>query len=75
MLPGHRIASANASLALSGKPESVDLTLGQVTDTSFIVVGPDGRPAAGAVVEPYTIRTPYVPSAGRHAAFDPFGRG
>ena len=57
--PGHRIASANASLALSGKPESVDLTLGQVTDTSFIVVGPDGRPAAGAVVEPYTIRTPY----------------
>jgi Sigma-70, region 4 len=57
---GHRIASANASLALSGKPESVDLTLGPVTDTSFIVFGPDGRPAAGAVVEPYRIAAPYA---------------
>jgi hypothetical protein len=45
--PGHRIASANASLALSGKPESVDLTLGPMTDTSFIVFGPtDTRPQA-----------------------------
>jgi hypothetical protein len=57
---GHRIASANASLALSGKPESVDLTLGPVTDTSFIVFGPDGRPAVGAVVEPYRILAPYA---------------
>jgi RNA polymerase sigma factor (sigma-70 family) len=58
--PGHRIASANASLALSGKPKSVDLTLGPATDTSFIVFGPDGRPAAGAVVEPYQILAPYA---------------
>jgi RNA polymerase sigma factor (sigma-70 family) len=58
--PGHRIASANASLALSGKPESVDMTLGPVTDTSFIVFGPDGRPASGAVVEPYQILAPYA---------------
>ncbi len=60
---GHRIASANAWLALSGKPESVDLTLNPATDTSFIVLGPDGRPAVGAVVEPYQILTShaYVP--------------
>ena len=57
---GHQIASANASLALSGKQESVDLTLGPATDTSFLVVGPDGRPAAGAVVEPYRIVAPYA---------------
>ena len=58
--PGHRIALVNAGLALSGKPESVDLTLGPVTDTTFIVFGPDGRPAAGAVVEPYQILAPYA---------------
>jgi hypothetical protein len=39
------------------------MTLGPATDTSFIVVGPDGRPAAGAVVESYQILAPcaYVP--------------
>jgi RNA polymerase sigma factor (sigma-70 family) len=62
---GHRLASADARMALSGKPGSVDLALGPAsTDTSFIVLAPDGRPAAGAVVEPSHILAPngvYVP--------------
>jgi RNA polymerase sigma factor (sigma-70 family) len=55
---GHRIASINAARALYGKPDSVDLTLGPATDTSFVVLGPDGRPVAGAVVEPDLVDAP-----------------
>ncbi len=55
---GRRIAMANAWYALSGKPQSVDLTAGPATDTSFLVVGPDGRAVAGAVVEPDLIYAP-----------------
>ncbi len=54
---GHRINAASAYAALSGKHESVDLTLGTATDTSFVVIGPDGRPLAGAVVEPLHFKT------------------
>jgi RNA polymerase sigma factor (sigma-70 family) len=60
----HRLGAANAWEALSGKPRSVDLTLGQATDTSVVVLGPDGLPVAGAAVEPYQISTPinaYMP--------------
>jgi RNA polymerase sigma factor (sigma-70 family) len=56
--PGHQIATASAYEVLQGKARSVDLTLGPATDTSFLVLGPDGRPVAGAVVEPYHIKTP-----------------
>ena len=56
---GHQIATANVYEHLSsGKAEPVDLTLGSATDTSFLVLGPDGRPLAGAVVEPYHFKTP-----------------
>jgi RNA polymerase sigma factor (sigma-70 family) len=55
---GHRIGTANAWYALSGKPGSVDVKLGLLTDTSFTVLGPDGRPLAGAVVEPYLVFAP-----------------
>ena len=55
---GHRINSASADSALIGKADSVDLTLGPATDTSFVVFGPDGRPVAGAVVEPHHFLTP-----------------
>ncbi len=41
-----------------GKADHVDLTLGPATDTSFVVFGPDGRPVAGALVEPYRVLTP-----------------
>jgi RNA polymerase sigma factor (sigma-70 family) len=56
--PGHRFGMANAWEALSGKPQAVDLTLGPAADTSFVVLGPDGLPVAGAVVEPYRVLTP-----------------
>jgi hypothetical protein len=53
-----RIGMANAWYALSGKPESLDVTLGPATDTSLVVLGPDGRRLAGAVVEPYLVLAP-----------------
>ena len=53
-----RIALANAWAALFDKPGSVNLTLAPATDTSFVVLGPDGRPLANAVVEPHLIRAP-----------------
>jgi RNA polymerase sigma factor (sigma-70 family) len=56
---GHQIATANAGKPIfSGKAEPIDLTLGSATNTSFLVLGPDGRPLAGAVVEPYHFKTP-----------------
>jgi RNA polymerase sigma factor (sigma-70 family) len=58
---GHQIATANAYQALSAAQAGpVELTLGSATDTSFLVLGPDGRPLNGAVVEPYHIKTPVM---------------
>jgi RNA polymerase sigma factor (sigma-70 family) len=54
---GHQISTASAYQALAGKAGPVDVTLGPATDTSFVVVGPDGRPVAGAVVEPFNFKT------------------
>ena len=56
--PGHRINAASAHAALTGKAEPVDLILGPATDTVVRVFGPDGRPVAGAVVEPFHFKTP-----------------
>ncbi len=56
--PGHRLATATAYGVLAGKPQAVDMTLGPATDTAFRVIGADGRPAVGAVVEPLHFRTP-----------------
>ena len=54
---GHQISTADAYRALSGKGGAVDVTLGPATDTSFLVVGPDGRPLAGTAVEPFHFKT------------------
>ncbi len=55
----HRLAAATAWKTLTEKtPEPVDITLGPATDTAFRVIGPDGRPALGATVEPYHFKTP-----------------
>jgi RNA polymerase sigma factor (sigma-70 family) len=72
---GHRIASISAGKALYGKPESVDLTLGPATDTSFVVVGADGRPVGGAVVEPYLVDAPNGITGPPPAAMMPAIRG
>ncbi|MHB1558602.1 MAG: sigma-70 family RNA polymerase sigma factor [Isosphaeraceae bacterium] len=63
-----RLAAATAWKTLTEKkPEPVDITLGPATDTAFRVIGPDGRPAVGATVEPYHFRTPrayeFLPAA------------
>jgi RNA polymerase sigma factor (sigma-70 family) len=55
--PGHRIATARAQDPLLGQKGPVDLTLGSASDTGFRVLGPDGRPVAGAVVEPFHFKT------------------
>jgi Carboxypeptidase regulatory-like domain len=57
LAPGHQLATASAYKALEGEPKSVDLTLGPETDTAFLVLGPDGRPVARAVVEPFHFKT------------------
>jgi hypothetical protein len=56
---GHQIATANFFEHLSsGKAEPVELALGSATDTTFLVLDPEGRPIAGADVEPYHFKTP-----------------
>lgn len=37
----------------SDHPQEVAVTLGPPTDTSFVVLGPDNKPVAGALVEPW----------------------
>ncbi len=54
---GHQIATAGAYDPLSGKSVPVDLTLGPPTDTSFLVIEPNGAPVAGVVVEPLHFKT------------------
>jgi hypothetical protein len=61
---GRQIGMANAWHALFGNRESLNVTLGAATDTSFIVLGPDKKPLAGAMVEPYLVMAPnncYLP--------------
>jgi hypothetical protein len=58
--PGHQIATANVWPALTGQAQSVELTLGPLTDTEFLVLDPAGKPVAGATVEPGGIKTPVV---------------
>ena len=58
--PGHQIATANAWHALTGQAQSVELPLGPLTDTEFLVLDPAGKPVAGATVEPGGIKTPVV---------------
>ena len=55
--PGHQISTASAYEPLHGDPQSVDLTLGPPTDTAFMVLGPAGKPHAGALVEPLHVKT------------------
>ncbi len=55
--PGHRLATANAWKALYREAQSVDLTLGPLTNTEFLVLDPKGKPVAGATVEPREVLT------------------
>ena len=56
--PGHRLATANAWKALYREAQSVELTLGPLTDTEFLILDPEGKPVAGATVEPREVLTP-----------------
>ena len=57
--PGHSLGVAPASRAIWGNETSeIAVRLGRATDTTFNVLGPDGRPVAGARVEPYHVKTP-----------------
>ena len=56
---GRSIGSARAHNALMGDdPAEIIITLRAATDTAFTVVGPDGRPVAGARVEPSHVMGP-----------------
>ena len=56
---GHAIGTGSAQRALlSGMSNhTVELQLGKATDTSFVVMDPDGKPLPGAVVEPVHFRS------------------
>ena len=56
---GRSIGTAGAYRVLVGD-DATDLVvrLGPATDTAFTVIGPDGRPVAGARVEPYYVLAP-----------------
>jgi hypothetical protein len=56
--PGHRFATANAWKALYREAQAVDLTLGPLTDTEFLVLDPQGKPVVGAIVEARGVKTP-----------------
>jgi RNA polymerase sigma factor (sigma-70 family) len=57
--PGHSIGTAGAYRVLTDQDASdVVVKLGRSTDTAFMVIGPDGRPVAGARVEPYYVLAP-----------------
>ena len=58
MLATAGLESPIPSMPSPAAAESVNVTLGAATDTSFIVLDPDGRPLAGASVEPNSIRAP-----------------
>jgi hypothetical protein len=55
---GHQLATANAWKAFYREAQSVDVTLGPLTDTEFLVLDPEGKPVAGATVEPREVLTP-----------------
>ena len=56
---GHAIATASAQLALFSRMSNhaVELQLGKATDTSFVVLDPDGKPLPDAMVEPVHFRS------------------
>ncbi|MFI5455998.1 MAG: sigma-70 family RNA polymerase sigma factor [Isosphaerales bacterium] len=56
--PGHQMAMANAGYALATKAQSVDMILRSLADTEFLVLDPEGKPVAGAMVEPRGVKTP-----------------
>ncbi len=56
--PGHQMAMANAGYALATKAQSVDMILGSLADTEFLVLDPEGKPVAGAIIEPRGVKTP-----------------
>jgi len=51
---GHQLGRGNVEL--SGSASNLTIRLAPATDTSFVVSDPEGRPCAGALVEPYYIR-------------------
>jgi hypothetical protein len=52
--PGRQLDWQDVYEALySSHPEQVVITLGPPTDASFVVLGPDNAPVAGALVEPW----------------------
>lgn len=52
---GHQLGSGMARFPDGAS--DVTIRLGPPADTSFVVSDPDGRPCAGALVEPYYVRT------------------
>jgi hypothetical protein len=52
---GHQLGTGRVTFP-DGASEMV-IRLGPATDTSFVVLDPEGQPCAGALVEPYYIRT------------------
>ncbi len=55
--PGPELATANAWKAFYREAQSVDVTLGPLTDTEFLVLDPESKPVAGAAVEPREVLT------------------
>lgn len=50
-------AMAHQGMAAEEDPPEVEIRLGPATDTAFVIIGADGRPLAGAEVEPHLYRT------------------
>lgn len=60
--PGRLLGSADVLEARSDLTKEVAVTLGPPVDTSFTVVGPDKKPVAGALVEPWSYGHGGLPS-------------
>ncbi len=61
---GHAIARAPVEAALfDGSKDPIEICLGPLTKTSFLVVDPEGKPVVGASVTPQGF---YVPKLNRH---------
>jgi len=59
LAPGHGVAATAAYRAVAGADQAeIVVRLGPTTDTAFTVLAPDGRPVAGAKVEPYHLKAP-----------------
>ncbi len=58
LAPAHSLGMVHAYRSIWGNdPAGITIALGTASDTAFVVLGPDGRPVAGARVEPYRIKT------------------